>query len=817
MTRKPPHDSDNRDDRDDMTRAMRHRRRNESGFAMMTAIWLTVIAVMLVTAYTTLIQSWVSAVANENYEMTASSAAMTGVQRALAELIRDTPAATAYANQGVIITEVLLHGKKVGGSDTLMISKVFMGPNTGVATNDNDYVELFNPTSATVDLSSLNIVRSAATNMHSLTGTIEPYSYKLIGGRLFDNRIFAIQTDTADRAAGEASFSVAGNGIGANSNVCLRYGSAATGRTLDTAGWGTSPLFNGTVLGALGANQAFVRKTDAVTGLPQNTGDNLNDFDLVTIGNDTHGRSSATAAIVPTFNAAADRRYEFIEIQNTDSYTHNLETQDYWISVASVTGGFANKRYIHPFPSTAAVDTLGAYDVGVVVAVDADTPYIAGLSGKTTADIRWFGLGALAAPSIDTFLAGPMPGRGLSDRDDSVVLGYGGVATVFWTGLDFLNWSNNSSADTSWQKLTDAQGDTTDPYSANLSADWETSAATPGVALYTSGGGVDGSSDTWYRMAYDSFVLAMPNAYYRVRVYDEGAKVNINACTTTKYRSANPALQDSLVFSDRKVFVGDSIVYNLLEDASQANPPFASAPAWSAAQVTEFVGKLRGSWNPESGTSASLLTPEAAYMLITSQSGGLSVARYLLPYMTVYGYAETDAWKINVNTADLPPLRAGMITALWRRTTPAAAITIADKVYNYVTNPASPATFDSNPYNDARFNTVDQVINQTSGLTAAEKAAMTSCIDTFRQVFRVASSGYFTIQATGFLFKKGANPVTDTPVARSQVVAVMRRESNRRKGTVIFWREVLEDQKTLFPVSTTSRRHPSHPWDPVYQ
>lgn len=766
--------------------------RSEAGFATITALFLMVIAVMLVTAYSALIQSTVGAVASENYEMMAVGAAMSGVQYAAGQLINDTPSATAYADVGLVITEALVKANSVG-SETVLISQVMFGTSASAA---EEYVELFNPTSAPVNLKGMRLTRYAGGTIRSFNTDvfIAARSYYLYGSAGYTSSKF-VGNPVADTIGAAGPITTA-------DAVKLIW--VSTGDVIDAVGWDATTPGEGTAktAGVPAVSKSIKRKPDDATGSRQDNGDNATDFNDWS-GIDTAPRNSATAqkAVYVNPSPSADRRYEFIEIQNTDSVTINIAggapAADCWISVGS--GSSAGQRYIHPLFGGA--DTLAPYDIGVIVALDADTAAIANLSGKAKSEIHWFGLGPAAGPAVDTMLG---PNRALCNTGDSIVLGRAsppGAPGKAIYGVTFPDSIPTTITDSSWMKrivtvLDDTAGP---PYDAFVASNWETGVASPGVAFSPSGGSVDGAIDTsWYWLNGETFVKVSPTVYYRVRIFDEAGKINLNTVPSAGSLEA-------------------SVVSYYLDLADQPNPPFSLDGTNMNLSVAQGISFLDAILDSKPNTSqAWLITPSAINLLINSAN----TSRYHRPFFTVYGWKETNAQKININMAESPVLRAGIIaactSALGKAPQEAHLTSIADKIHNYITNPTSPSTFDTNQKNDGYYASIEEVVTKTIGLTAAEKDSITQKIANMNLVFKVSSSNYFTIYASGFVFGSGRNPMTDTPLARSHVIAVLRRSTTAKKGEIIYWRETFDDDFTRMPIGTGSRRYNWVPWDPVY-
>jgi hypothetical protein len=549
-----------------------------------------------------------------------------------------------------------------------------------------------------------------------------------------------------------------------------------------------------------------------------------------------------------------ERRYEFIEVQNIRAAAVDLVAEQYWVAVdtpaAAGVYGAGNRRYLAPFHGVSSTLAVGA--VGVIVASDADTPTIASLSNMDTSQIRWFGLrqnSGAGLPPTDTML-GKAGTRALSDAGEVVIVGYGAGgappgAAPFWYGVPFPPTPALSS-DTSWRKKTlDIRDKNASPFDTFAATNWQLDRPNPGIGLGARSGydgpplgyvGALAKTDTWYSHSYDSFVLTDTNSYhiyYRARVFDEGGKVNLG------------------VISGLTTTAPETRLFPIMLQQNP-NPPFTTSFAYDASNAFALADSLVRTFSSSGGTF-SLLTPYSPYILYGYLGGGPD-ARYrcfrteFLPYVTVYGGREPNALAINVNTAETPALIAALRMATvdggWNYYHGSAlgavpandadartrATSAANKIYNFITKA------NTNPADDTGIQEIARLGSEefrvAVGLDIQDRDAMSDAHSdgVLGYYLTTCSNNYFTIYSTGFVFKKGANPATDTPIRTFRCHAVVRRSNSANTAEILYWREEGElakppptlalsatnwgndeYRKMAFPVGTW--RHPWYKWD----
>jgi hypothetical protein len=195
----------------------------------------------------------------------------------------------------VLAALLLLPGAASASSSGVVVSQVYGGGGNSGATFRNDYVELFNAGSATVDLSGWTVqyATSAGTSWQTtpLTGTVAAGHYYLVqlaGGTVGAALPAADATGTSNIAATSGKIALV-RGTAALS--CGASAGSCSGAPLleDLVGYGDASDFEGT--GSAAAPSNTLAATRAGGGCTD-SGDNAADFDAAT----PDPRSSATAA-----------------------------------------------------------------------------------------------------------------------------------------------------------------------------------------------------------------------------------------------------------------------------------------------------------------------------------------------------------------------------------------------------------------------------------------------------------------------------------------------------------------------------------------
>lgn len=516
--------------------------------------------------------------------------------------------------------------------------------------------------------------------------------------------------------------------------------------------------------------------------------------------------------------ANPQRSLQYIEIFNTNTEIVDLVADQYWIHADIVDlSGAASRRFIYQHPLYGSSNELDTPDmslrgIGLIVGADAvDTIAIATMSGVNPDLVRWFALGPAGGVATDTFL-GKVNTRPLLDTD-LLVIGADGDPTQPNFGVNLPGTGQSTDTLSYQKKNASIHDDSTPNYNAGdfVSLNWDTkvpnSSNGPGIFAADQGGriGYDGAnpgmSDTWYLLNFDTFT-PIGDAYYRVRVIDEGAKFNVHNDDLV----GNPWRQEML-----KNF--------LAADTTQPNPPFPvqfGSSNITTADADAYVTELINNWQPTT-SGARLLTNGMINLITTS-----SKPRWYIPFLTVYGFGEDGDELININTADTGVLYTALTAAIKDSggISGPEIITLADKIYNFTTGG------DDNVANDTLYFNISEIRTKTewpigTPLTATEQGALLYAeANRLAEIFTVASNNYFTIYSEGFTFAPNtnvnqitiANQMDYLPTARGRVIAVVRRSTASNRAEIIYWRELLAPGKAVFQIGRTNR-YPSRPWD----
>lgn len=164
-------------------------------------------------------------------------------------------------------------------NSTAVISEVYGGGGNKGASFSNDFIELYNPTDAAIDLTGWS-VEYFASNGNSggkitLSGTIAPHGYYLVQGAAGNGQAQALPTPDAE---GKVNMS------GTKGSVQL---ADATGNTIDLLGYGAASKFEGAATGALSNDTSASRNAAGA-----DTDDNSADFTVGTPSPTNSGNES---------------------------------------------------------------------------------------------------------------------------------------------------------------------------------------------------------------------------------------------------------------------------------------------------------------------------------------------------------------------------------------------------------------------------------------------------------------------------------------------------------------------------------------------
>lgn len=171
----------------------------------------------------------------------------------------------------------------------------------GVGKTGNDFIEVYNPTSADIDLKGYRLVKRTKTAttdtlIKSWTDSIiiKAHGFYLWANSDYTNIIAVPDIKTTGTIADD-------NGI------AIRQGANDTGVIIDSVGWGAASngFVEGTALLNLTANQSYERKPIGEGGNGEDTNNNLSDFILQTTSHPRNS-SSPVVPIIPPDSSSAD-------------------------------------------------------------------------------------------------------------------------------------------------------------------------------------------------------------------------------------------------------------------------------------------------------------------------------------------------------------------------------------------------------------------------------------------------------------------------------------------------------------------------------
>ncbi len=177
----------------------------------------------------------------------------------------------------------------------LVISQVQVGGSSGNGGAGNEFVELYNPTNSTIDITGwrLRVENSTGTSfsnlVSSMSGSIAAHHYYLVGSPAYNGS-----------AVVDAPYSASSSAIPANGTILLYSDASVT--LVDKVGMGTATDFE-TTAAPLPANDGSIqRKLDDTSAHGLDTDNNLSDFEVLVISTP---RNSTTVVATPTASPTA--------------------------------------------------------------------------------------------------------------------------------------------------------------------------------------------------------------------------------------------------------------------------------------------------------------------------------------------------------------------------------------------------------------------------------------------------------------------------------------------------------------------------------
>jgi uncharacterized repeat protein (TIGR01451 family) len=212
----------------------------------------------------------------------------------------------------------------LGSATNVVISQVYGGGGNASATYQNDFVELFNPLSTAVDLSTWSVqYASAAGNSWSntkvnLTGSIQPHRYYLV--KLASQAAVGAALPTADVTDTNINMSASNGKIALVSSQTALTASDPVGSSgvVDFVGYGTANAFEGSgPAAAISATTSTMRKNGGYT----DANDNAADFTISTPPAPRNSASPANPVIVADLTVSKTHAGTFTQGDAGDSYT----------------------------------------------------------------------------------------------------------------------------------------------------------------------------------------------------------------------------------------------------------------------------------------------------------------------------------------------------------------------------------------------------------------------------------------------------------------------------------------------------------------
>ena len=302
----------------------------------------------------------------------------------------------------------------------IVISEVYGGGGNSGAQYKNDYVVLYNPTGAAVDISGWSVQYASSGGSWNtkiegpLSGTIASHGFYLIQGFAGTGTAASLPTPDADFSATSPNFSTSGGTIALVSDTTHLSGDSLNiPAVVDYVGYGSAKYFQGAAVAALSNTTSAMRKArststaasmenggaDSLLGNGWNTGDNSADF---VVRYPSPQNSSSPAEIPPVVPnsppviSGIDRTVFIPSTGTADSVTANIIDID-----GTVTGAVLHvRRNKGAWDSTVTMTQSGSTYAGI----------ISSAKNAATGDLIEYFISATDDSSAESSTAGALQG-----------------------------------------------------------------------------------------------------------------------------------------------------------------------------------------------------------------------------------------------------------------------------------------------------------------------------------------------------------------------------------------------------------------------
>ncbi|MBX3209449.1 MAG: hypothetical protein KF764_30730 [Labilithrix sp.] len=179
----------------------------------------------------------------------------------------------------------------------LLISEVFVGASGGTTPAQREFIEIYNPTSRSIDASAAGLnVRLRVRNSTASTDVNKTLTFVTNGVIPSHGFLLLVSTDTATTDAWyverDATYA---HGLVGDGAAYISLSGTANLLVIDKVGWGNQPEhgYEGTALANIPANQSAQRKPAGGAGHATDTDDNSADFNAPSASISPHGTVSA--------------------------------------------------------------------------------------------------------------------------------------------------------------------------------------------------------------------------------------------------------------------------------------------------------------------------------------------------------------------------------------------------------------------------------------------------------------------------------------------------------------------------------------------